>query len=304
MNVGRKIVFVVAGVILLFVPFASTVSGFINEALAQSAAPAPAGPAFEVTSIKPNHTANPREFIQFPAGRLTATAVTTKTLIQFAYNLQDFQISAGPNWVGANRYDVDAKEDESTARALQNSTPFQRADQIRLLLQALLADRFALKLTHQYKEVPTYALVVAKDGPKLSQTTLMEPEGSSAAQGQSPKGPRIGITGRGQINGTGVPVNLLAELLSRQLGRRVVDKTGLSGNYDFTLQWTPDETQPQAPSASEGDAARLSSSSPAPASADASLFTALQEQLGLRLESQRGSVDVVVIDHIEEPSPN
>jgi uncharacterized protein (TIGR03435 family) len=92
-------------------------------------------------------------------------------------------------------------------------------------------------------------------------------------------------------------------MLSHQLGRQVVDKTALSGNYDFTLQWMPDESQPQSPGASEGDAARVSASAVAP-DVSASLFTAIQEQLGLKLEAQRGPIDVLVIDHVEEPSPN
>ena len=213
------------------------------QALAgQSPASAGNRPAFEVASIKPNRSADSRTLIQLHPGGFVATGATTRVLIQFAYDAQDFQLSGGPSWINSNKYDIDAKEEDSLAKELETLTPFQRMDQIRLMIQLLLADRFKLNVSRDTKDVAVYALLVAKNGPKLTQSAVTPPATAAGnPQGQSARGPRIGITGNGQITATGVPISLLAEILSHQLGREVVDHTGLKGNYDFKLQWTPDE---------------------------------------------------------------
>lgn len=260
-------------------------------------------PAFEVASIKPNHSADSRPLIQLRPGRFVATGATARFLIQFAYDAQDFQLSGGPSWINSNKYDIDAKVEDSIAKELRTLTTFQQMDQIRLMLQSLLADRFKLQVSHDTKDVAVYALVVAKNGPKLTQSVVAPPAAAAGnPEGPPPNGPRIGITGNGQVTATGVPVSLLAEILSHQLGRQVVDHTELKGNYDFKLQWTPDENQPF--SGPDGGPIPSPASAPPPDSSGPSLSTALQEQLGLRLESQKGPVTVFVIDHVEEPSPN
>jgi uncharacterized protein (TIGR03435 family) len=276
-----------------------------SQALAGQSPPASDGnrPAFEVASIKPNRSGDSRPLIQLRAGRFVATGATARFLIQFAYDAQDFQLSGGPSWINSNKYDIDAKEEDSIAKELQTLTAFQHMDQIRLMLQSLLADRFKLQVRRDTKDVAVYALVVAKNGPKLTQAAVTPPATAAGnPQGPPPNGPRIGITGNGQVTATGVPVSLLAEILSHQLGRQVADHTGLKGNYDFKLQWTPDENQPL--SSPDGAPTPTPSSAPPPDSSVPSLSTALQEQLGLRLESQKGPVTVFVIDHVEEPSPN
>jgi uncharacterized protein (TIGR03435 family) len=152
-------------------------------------------------------------------------------------------------------------------------------------LQALLADRFQLSIHRETKEQPLYALVIGKSGSKLQES-------------QSKHDARHMMMGGGDFEGQGVPLEMLTAALSRQLGRPVIDHTRLKGHYDFKLEWTPEPGQSGGPlpPGVEG---------PPPADLNGpSLFTAIQEQLGLRLESQKGPVDVLVVDRVEKPSEN
>jgi bla regulator protein BlaR1 len=299
---GRKLLLAGIGIAALAGPL---IFGVVNvpRIRAQSAQTSGAPvPSFEVVSIKPNHSGDARSFVRLQPGRFTATAVPTKMLIQFAYDSQDFQLSGGPGWINSEKYDIDAKEEDSAAQALQKLSQFEQMSQIQLMVRSLLADRFKLKISFETKDAAVYALVVANGGPKLSRATATPADtNGSTPQVQAPQGPRIGITGRGQITASGVPISMLAQVLSRQLGRQVVDKTGLNGNYDFTLQWTPDESQslggPEGPTPTPAVA-------PPPDSFGPSVFTAIQEQLGLKLESQKAPVEMIVVDHIEVPSEN
>jgi uncharacterized protein (TIGR03435 family) len=275
-------------------------------------------PAFEVASIKPSHSQDPGTHIGIPAGRFTATNVTAKTLIKFAYNgnqggfsLRDDQVSGGPSWIESEKFDIDAKVQDSLVEGQEKQLPFdQWTVQIRLMLQSLLEDRFKLKVSHETRQLPVYVLVVGKNRPKLTHSTVapIGPLGSNPPGSAPPKGPLLGlkrdqITGD-QITGVGMPLGPLAELLSQQPelgGRMVLDQTGLKDTYDFTLHWTP-ENPTNAPNGPDGSQAPASA--PPPDSSAPSIFTAIQEQLGLRLESQTGPVHVLVIDHVEEPSPN
>jgi uncharacterized protein (TIGR03435 family) len=151
-----------------------------------------------------------------------------------------------------------------------------------LRIQALLADRFQLQLHRETKELPLYALVVDKNGPKLQEPANGRKEMDFE-------------TGRGQLKARNIPMPYLTRYLSRGLGRVVVDKTGLGGKYDFALTWDPEEIRVSAPPVDV----------PPPSDSNApSIFTALEEQLGLKLESRRGPVDVLVIEHVERPSEN
>jgi bla regulator protein blaR1 len=229
-----------------------------------------AGPKFEVASIKPADPNLPGFGIRTaPGGRYIATGVTVKFLIAQAYGVMEFQVSGGPGWIANERYEINAKQESG----LEN-----KPGQMALLLQGLLADRFQLKLTHETKELPIYALVVAKGGSKLKENTV---------EGGMSMGPRM-------ITVKGMGIGSFTKQLSQQLGRPVLDRTGLTSRYDFKLEWTPDS----APTfeAKEG--------APAVDSTAPSLFTALQEQLGLKLESTRGPVEILVIDHAEKPSEN
>jgi uncharacterized protein (TIGR03435 family) len=249
--------------------------------------------AFEVASIKPSDAAAHDIQIDLsPGGLFTAKNVTVKMLIQQAYGVKDFQISGGPGWLGSERYDIAAKGDGPAVSEdeMRKMTEMQRNKLQELFLvkvRALLADRFSLRVHRETKELPVYELTVIRDGPKIR----LAPEDGSPSGGLSL---RRG-TGGDEIIGRKVALAPLAQLLSDQLGRPVLDKTGLKESYDFKMTFSPDPgLRPLAP----GDAS-------VPVDTDgASVFTAVEEQLGLKLVAQRGPVEVVVIDSVQKPSAN
>jgi len=254
---------------------------------------------FEVASIKPS---DPRAGgLMPPPSPLTGSEwrvsnITVKDLVMAAYNVRDFQVSGGPAWISTARYEIAAKAPRAANADPLPSDSRQWTDdqrqilqeQQRLRIQALLASRFHLEMHRESKDEPLYALVVGKNGSKLRKTT----EGS-------PDAGRMRI-GRGVLTGRGVPLQVLTDLLSIQLGRPVRDQTGLKGKYDIDLEWTPD------PALGTGPLNRPPPGvSVPPANPDGpSLFAAVEEQLGLRLESQKGPVETIVIDRVEKPSEN
>jgi uncharacterized protein (TIGR03435 family) len=280
---------------------------------------APSNPQFEVASIKPNKSGDGRVMMSVqPGGRFTATNVTLRMMIRNAYQLQEFQITGGPSWIADERFDIAAKAEAGDTmgdpfRAEQTGQPSRG----QLMIRALLAERFKLVVHNEEKEMPIYALVPARSDGKLG-PQLKASEADCAAivaaararGGRGPMGPppdpgrggpppQCGIRiGPGNMAVGGSPMSQVATSLSMFAGRIVVDKTGLSGSYDFTLTWTPD----QMPGAGQRPPG-----APEPPPIDpngASLFTAVQEQLGLKLDSQRGPVAMLVIDRAERPTEN
>jgi uncharacterized protein (TIGR03435 family) len=247
--------------------------------------------SFEVATVRPMDTKKPHPpSVDIAGDRFAATGMTVKELIKIAYDLSygaERQISGGPTWLASTPFDIEATVDPALGAKLQTMSEEQRGDQLRQMLRGLLAERFKLKLHHASTELPIYDLVMAKNGSKLMPAV---PRPDSNGDGHPPK-PRSSIrfAGKGVLEGNDADALMLVTVLSMQPevgGRLVVDKTGLSGKYDFTLRWAPDSTQ-----SSQAD------SGP-------SLFTALQEELGLKLESTRAPVDVLVIDHVELPTAN
>ena len=280
---------------------------------------APSNPQFEVASIKPNKSGDGRVMMSVqPGGRFTATNVTLRMMIRNAYQLQEFQITGGPSWIADERFDIVAKAETGD----QMGDPF-RAEQTgqpsrgQLMIRALLAERFKLVVHNEEKEMPIYALVPARSdgklGPQLKASEVdcaaivaaararggRGPMGPPPDPGRGGPPPQCGIRiGPGNMAVGGSPMSQVATSLSMFAGRIVVDKTGLSGSYDFTLTWTPD----QMPGAGQRPPG-----APEPPPADPngpSIFTALQEQLGLKLDSQKGPVSVLVIDRVERPKEN
>lgn len=262
--------------------------------------------AFEVVSIKPNHEGTRGIMIgMMPGGRFQAKNITVRFLLQEAFGIKDSQLSDAPGWIDSEHYDIEAKPEESPDGDKRLSRD-ERETRLRQMLQGMLADRFKLAIHHETKELSEYALVVSKNGPKFHLTTAPEfdpskgPPGPPTAGGPMPgRGIRMG---RGELTVIGVDLTRFADVLSRQIGTLVVDKTGLKGEYDFTLKWTPDESQGQMFHGA-GEPPR-DAAPPPPDASGPSIFTAVQEQLGLKLESQKGPVDTIVIDHIERPSAN
>jgi uncharacterized protein (TIGR03435 family) len=216
--------------------------------------------------------------------------------------VQDEQIVDAPSWIGAEHFDVIAK----AAGDIPPPTPGNPGP-IQLMMRSLLAERFKLAVHRETRESPAYALeLVRRDGrlgPQLHRSTV-DCAAIAAARGRTggpPTGsgtdrPQCGIRAAGgQMMAGGIPLSQLGTLLSSMVQRVVIDKTGLTGNFDFDLKWTPDRMPQGAPG----------SPIPAPSDPDApSIFTALQEQLGLRLESAKNTVEVLVIDHVERPTPD
>ncbi|HYL39521.1 MAG TPA: TIGR03435 family protein [Bryobacteraceae bacterium] len=240
---------------------------------------------FEVATIKPNAEKDNRFMMPGgpQGGTYKATGVTLKMLIMYAYGVRAaFQVAGGPSWIGTERWDIQAK--------VAGETPVTR-DQFLQMLRDLLEDRFQLKARRESKEMPVYELVVAKNGPKLTPHTGGAPKPED----------RIRIRYGSLQFRQGTPAGLAFQL-SVQLGRTVIDKTGLTGEYDFNLEWAPEPGQ----GGLEGIGLPPDPNLPlAPADPNrASIFIAIQEQLGLHLESQKGPVEMVVIDSVEKPSAN
>ena len=254
---------------------------------------------YEVASIKLNKSGGNSITTSSTPDSLTIENVPLKFLIQSAYGVQNYQILGAPDWLISEHYDVDAKADPSVADAFQKLSLEDRRIARQHMLQALLADRFKLKVHVETRDLPVYSLLVAKNGPKLQETKV----DNGAPAGTAPAPIRGGPSIRTSRTGSG-PVILtvfrctgadLATLLASHVGRPVLDKTGLTSRYDFILQFTAEDSQviPQTgavPSASDPIAP--------------SIFTAVQEQLGLKLESGKGPVAAIVIDHVERPSGN
>ena len=266
-----------------------------------------ANPTFEVASVKFNNGGENRIALMMqPGGRLTATNVSLKMLIRFSYQVQDFQLVGGPDWMESDRFDILAKaEGEIPPGAPGTVGPAQ------LMMRSLLADRFRLQSHMEKREMPTYALVLARSdgrlGPGLTRSTVDCKAIMAAARGRGalpappPPGerPPCGFRiGPGKMVGGGFPLSQLANSLSGFVQRVVVDQTGLPGDYDLELTYSPDQM-------TIGELKPPPGVAPPPTDPDGpSLFTALQEQLGLKLESSRGQVDVLVIDRVEKPTPD
>jgi uncharacterized protein (TIGR03435 family) len=267
----------------------------------------PASPSFEVATIKVNKSGALNQFIQRqPGGRVTVTNLPVRFLITFAYQLAQFQLVGGPSWIATDRFDMVAKLEGNPEFTPQATGP----DPIQLAMRSLLADRFKLKAHRETREMDIYALVMAKPGgapgPGLKKSDVDCQAIARARRGQPPSGPPPIPAGGGpipcSIMGTpgmirfgGFPISQITQMLGGQTGRMVVDRTGLTGNWEFVLTYAPPQGGPPP-------GAQLPPGVPAPDPDAPSLFTALQEQLGLKLESTKGPVDVTVIDAIEHPT--
>ncbi len=279
---------------------------------------------FEVASIKPSA---PQDMHRMRVmmrggpgtpdpGQITYINVALRNLVMNAYGVKNYQIT-GPGTLDSERFDVTAKVPKGATK-----------DDLKVMLQNLLAERFQLKLHHDQKELPMYALVVGKNGSKLKEAAPEDPNAKDDGPPLPPPGGRMPVgkdgapvmpkggrgmmmminNGRLRLAANDQPVSALADMLSNQLGRPVVDQTGLTGKYDIALEFQPEEGSmmrgpmgampPPPPPSGGGD-------SSSDAAAPPNLFTAVQEQLGLKLEPKKGPVDILVIDHIEKaPTEN
>jgi uncharacterized protein (TIGR03435 family) len=275
--------------------------GWAAGALSQTQLPT-SHSGFDVASVKLNTRGGNGSHVQAFPGRLVMENFSIRRLILFAYGVQDYQISGDPSWIGSDYYDIQATA-EGNASVKQMEGP---------MLQTLLQDRFKLAVHRETRQLPVYELTVAKGGAKLQRSkecscipySADSPPLPSPAPG-APRStfcgyPRLGVNGLNRtLDGAGVSMAVLATNLSRtynsELGRNVIDGTGLDGTFDVHLKWTMEGPVSVGVPGDPGAA---------PPSAGPSILTAIQEQLGLKLESAKGPVEVLVIDHIERASAN
>jgi uncharacterized protein (TIGR03435 family) len=279
--------------------------GLCLAAAVALAAQEPAKEQFEVATIKLNRSGDLRQFIQRqPGGRVTVTNMPVRQLIAFAYQLAQFQLIGGPSWMTSDRFDMVAKLEGDPSFGSPGSGP----DPIMRAMQTLLADRFQLKLHRETREMDIYALVMAKPGGApaagLKRSEIDCAEMARARRGQPPpQGPPpipagggpipCSIMGSpGMIRFGGFPISQITTMLGAMTGRMVVDRTGLTGNWEFVLTFAAEQRGQPPPGV---DLPPVDPGAP-------SIFTALQEQLGLKLEATKGPVDVTIVDSIEHPS--
>ena len=279
LTMGRKLLLWITGAAAIAGPIAF---GVMNAPLGRAQSTEGAPKEFEVASIKPMepamHGLMRVEIQMAPGGRYIAKGVTLKLLLQQAYGVRDFQIVGAPSWAQTERYEINAKAGDGQIRR----------EDLRPLLQSLLADRFKVTVRRETKEMPVYELVVGKGGPKMKEAE------------SGPESRDMVRMGRGMMELQSASMTSVANALSNQLGRSVIDKTGLTKKYDFKLEWTPDESQnamirqmhPDGPPAPPVDGA------------GPSIYTAVQEQLGLKLENGKGPVEVLFIERAEKPTEN
>jgi uncharacterized protein (TIGR03435 family) len=229
-------------------------------------AQAPPEIAFDVASVKPSSPGAPSTSDIQP-GRFHCTNKSVAWLMWIAYSVQDNQISGAPDWVRSVGFDIDARTQAPGAGFAS-----QTESHLGPLLRSLLEDRFRLKVHLEDRPATIYSLVVAKNGPKLKPSDTPNPSMGNSLQ-----------NGKMVLKGDALSMGSLTRFLSRQAGRPVVDKTGLTGSYDVKLEWSPDQN---------------------PDSTADSIFSAIQEQLGLRIEAAKASVNFVVVDSVERPSAN
>lgn len=224
--------------------------------------------AFDAVSIRPAASdAGGRSFTQRPGGGLSTSNATVRMLLAFAYQVMPEEISGGPEWAGSDGFDIQAKA----------GNPNVSPAQFREMIQSLLADRFHLRLHRETRELAVYVLMQAKGGTKLVK-----------AKDGTAEPPGVRIQGGGLMTGTHATMAGLANVLIRPLKRRVFDETGLQGTYDFELRYAPDPVGADDAAASDSP----------------SIFTALEEQLGLSLKTAKRPVEVIALDSVEKPGPD
>lgn len=240
------------------------------------AADAPA--VFEVATIKPSEPGRPGKLFTVKGRQVMTINTSVSDLISFAYGMHARQITGAPAWVESDKYDV-------TGQPQAEGQPNER--QLKAMVQKLLEDRFHLAVHRESRVLPVYALVVSEAGPKLTKNET------------NPNGlPSLMFRGLGVLPALNASMADLANVMqSAVLDRPVIDRTGIAGRFDFTLTWTPDDSQ------FGGLGVRVPPPSTAP-DAPPGLFTAIQEQLGLKLESTKAPADVLVVDRVERPSEN
>lgn len=296
---ARKSLLTTAAVLALALPIAfGVLHATPSRAQSQTEASASTGPVFDHVSIKPNNSASSpihsKMMFSMRDGDFVAQGVTLRRLIQMAYHLQDDQISGGPDWLDTSKFDVSATLNKARVAELQKAGPQDTKIEDQPVLRALLTDYFKVAVHEEMRNLSAYELTVGDGGSRLQEVKQL---------GMFHLEP-------GELHSQGVPIELLANQLSGNLRRPVVDQTGLKGIYTFDLRWAPDPSDMRKVimrdvQMKDGHPAEVpppdtaSNQTPLPP-----LLTAIQEQLGLKLEPKTEPVPVIVVDHAEQPTEN
>jgi uncharacterized protein (TIGR03435 family) len=265
--------------------------GFSPVRVSAQSAPTP---RFDVASVKPNHSgAAESSSIVIPGGRYSATNVTVRQLVKSAYGLHDDQIVGGPDWIDKDRFDIVAK-----ASGFATASGFR--DQARLMLRPLLAERFLLVVRHEPRDLPVYALLPARPGggfgPQFRPSPRERCSGEAEPMGPARDAPEPGmklpcgaeVYSLGHLAARAMSISNLTLNISRWADRVVVDRTGLDGTFDWDVQWSPEVLTADTTAGPAGPG----------------LFDAIRDQTGFRLERQRATVDVLVIERMARPEPD
>jgi bla regulator protein BlaR1 len=301
LDFGKKSLLLASGLIVVGVPILlGQINAKRDSAALQSESQHVKLPVFDVVSVKPSEPGAMSFRSGFTPDGFSSSNTPLLAIIQVAYGLlgsNEDQITGAPSWVKSEKYDIEAKVNGADLPEFAKLNRQQRD----LMLQTLLADRFKLTASRDIKQLPVYALVVAMNGPKLKEAKSGDTYVNGIKGPNGPIGPGANGMGKGYIVCQRTHMAELTWLLRLETGRTVLDKTGLTGQYDVSLQWTPEEGTAQM---SSNDGRSQQETTSALAASGPSLFTAIQEQLGLRLESEKGPVEGLVVDHMEKPSPN
>jgi uncharacterized protein (TIGR03435 family) len=268
-----------------------------SPSLAQEGSPTaidmPKPLTFDVISVKPDKSGGGTMLQMTPDG-FTMANMPIDTLLTQGFQVNPNQIVDEPGWAKTDKWDIQAKVAPEDVAALGKMS----FDQRRAMFVRVLTDRFGLTVQHGTRELPVYALVVAKGGLKMMES---KPDPNAPPKGAPPK-----MRGDdGKISGQGVSMEFLASVLSRIVGRTVVDRTGLTTQYDFALHWTPEGGAAAVGPGAGGSTSDGGATQPvSDAGSGESIFTAIPEQLGLKLEPAKAPVDVIVIGHLEKPTEN
>jgi bla regulator protein BlaR1 len=286
LDFARKALLASAAVLAIAIP---VTIGLLHATPTQAQSSDATAPVFSSVSVKAaqssgNESNHFQAMFSLRDGSFSARGITLERLIQDAYHVQDSQVSGGPDWLKTATFDVDAKFDPQFVAAMQQGVDDHKDFDNQTMLKALLANQFKLATHTKSQTLPVYDLVVDSGGAKLQAATGM----------------RMMRMGPGDLSSSGTPIEFLVQQLAVRLGQPVIDKTGLKGTYTYTLHWTPDPNEAQ-------HVKQAGLPEPDPPSTDPngpSLVTAVQEQLGLKLEPQTAAVPVMVIDHAEAPAEN
>jgi uncharacterized protein (TIGR03435 family) len=248
--------------------------------------PQPVLPTYDAVSIHPHNASDHNAGLSFHPDSFTANNITLKELLGYAYQVREDLIFGLPGWADSSHFDISARVSDPDHSVLDKLT----RDQMKAMIRPVLFDRFQLKVHTDIRTLPVYDLVLAKGGPKL-QKSPPPPDDPDHPTSPGKHRKTSWRFGNGDLTVTAITMSDFAVTLADILQRTVIDKTGLTDDYEFNLKWTPEEDADKA--ADNGAADR-----------PPDIFTALQEQLGLKLEPAKGPITALVVDHAEQPSPN